>query len=387
MPSNKQTKTDSKQEAKKESRPETDHTNDEENPSKISFSPPHGKAKSVSFCHSRICYLLFAIAAIAGLGFAAFKVLDHMGWLPFIGKNALFQGTVTASELAAHNTADNCWVAYYNKVYIMTDYAGRHPGGASIIANFCGAGDATAAYEIYHPESLLKSVQGEYIGDLVADDAANTGNIGNGGVVNALTMQDVALHDIKTDCWVVYYNQVYDMSDYAKRHPGGRSIITDQCGSDGTSAYSRYHKQGLLATMTGDLIGALAASSTPQQNNNNGDDDDDSDDTPVTPAPSPPQPGPTQPAPTPTTPVCTVRAITILEVQQHNQASDCWLAIHGTVYDLTNYQHPVGNSFITKEAGTDATAEYARFHSVSKLRLVTQFKVGVLSDISGEVPC
>ena len=74
----------------------------------------------------------------------------------------------------------------------MTDYAGRHPGG------WC-----QHHYQLLwssHPESLLKSVQGDYISDLVADGATDTGNT---GVVNVLTMQDVALHHTQTDCWVV----------------------------------------------------------------------------------------------------------------------------------------------------------------------------------------
>jgi len=51
--------------------------------------------------------------------------------------------------------------------------------------------------------------------ELIADGATDTGNT---GVVNVLTMQDEALHDTQTDCWVVYYNQVCDMA-----------IFTDQC--------------------------------------------------------------------------------------------------------------------------------------------------------------
>jgi L-lactate dehydrogenase (cytochrome) len=57
--------------------------------------------------------------------------------------------------------------------------------------------------------------------------------------------------------------------------------------------------------------------------------------------------------------------ITLAQLQRHNTATDCWIAIHGNGYDLTNYanRHPGGAQVITILAGSDGTAAYARFHS------------------------
>lgn len=38
------------------------------------------------------------------------------------------------------------------------------------------------------------------------------------------------------------------------------------------------------------------------------------------------------------------RIISVQEVQQHNKESDCWVIIHGRVFDLTKFlsDHPGG---------------------------------------------
>ena len=40
------------------------------------------------------------------------------------------------------------------------------------------------------------------------------------------------------------------------------------------------------------------------------------------------------------------------EVAKHNSATDCWVVIHGIVYDLTDFQrtHPGGSQIIVANA-------------------------------------
>lgn len=33
--------------------------------------------------------------------------------------------------------------------------------------------------------------------------------------------EDVAKHSTELDCWTVYEGKIYDVSEYAKKHPGG----------------------------------------------------------------------------------------------------------------------------------------------------------------------
>ena len=73
----------------------------------------------------------------------------------------------TKAEVAAKNTASNCWTIVGNKVYDLTQWVSRHPGGSGAIASLCGV-DGTSGFKGKHgssgrPNSILDSY---YIGDL-----------------------------------------------------------------------------------------------------------------------------------------------------------------------------------------------------------------------------
>lgn len=73
------------------------------------------------------------------------------------------------------------------------------------------------------------------------------------------TLTDVKQHNLKTDCWTVINNQVYDLSAYiaSGQH---KPVIEDGCGIDATKIYQDVNKhsggkaQNLLSGM---LIGKL----------------------------------------------------------------------------------------------------------------------------------
>eukprot|EP00571_Detonula_confervacea_P015404 CAMPEP_0172304912 /NCGR_PEP_ID=MMETSP1058-20130122/6267_1 /TAXON_ID=83371 /ORGANISM="Detonula confervacea, Strain CCMP 353" /LENGTH=1313 /DNA_ID=CAMNT_0013016319 /DNA_START=187 /DNA_END=4125 /DNA_ORIENTATION=+ len=57
--------------------------------------------------------------------------------------------------------------------------------------------------------------------------------------------------------------------------------------------------------------------------------------------------------------------LTMAEVEQHNSEEDCWIAIHGKVYDLTDFaeEHPAGPESIIELAGQDGTEAFEAVHS------------------------
>ncbi|KAL3468091.1 FMN-dependent dehydrogenase-domain-containing protein [Aspergillus heterothallicus] len=59
----------------------------------------------------------------------------------------------------------------------------------------------------------------------------------------------------------------------------------------------------------------------------------------------------------------------ISDIASHKTESDCWIAIHGIVYDVTKFlpSHPGGQAIILKHAGTDATAAFETVHPVDIL--------------------
>jgi len=54
--------------------------------------------------------------------------------------------TLTAAEVASHNTLQNCWLIISGKVYDVTSYISQHPGGVAMITNQCGK-DGTTAFQ------------------------------------------------------------------------------------------------------------------------------------------------------------------------------------------------------------------------------------------------
>jgi len=71
------------------------------------------------------------------------------------------------ADVATHKDESSCWAVVNNKVYDLTSWISKHPGGPERILGICGT-DGTAQFEGQHmgqekPESYLSSF---YIGDL-----------------------------------------------------------------------------------------------------------------------------------------------------------------------------------------------------------------------------
>jgi cytochrome-b5 reductase len=55
-----------------------------------------------------------------------------------------------------------------------------------------------------------------------------------------LTHAEVAKHNSEDDCWTIYKGRVYDVTAYAKVHPGGKKIFLGS-GKDCTTVFDQYH--------------------------------------------------------------------------------------------------------------------------------------------------
>ena len=64
------------------------------------------------------------------------------------------------------------------------------------------------------------------------------------GVVTPLgsyTLGEVSIHNSKLSCWTSIKGEVYDVTSFINKHPGGQNPILGLCGKDGTSAFSNQH--------------------------------------------------------------------------------------------------------------------------------------------------
>lgn len=77
--------------------------------------------------------------------------LEKVRMSPYGYKNNYF----TWEEIVEHDKRSDCWVVVHGKVYDLTEFVPKHPGG-EIIYDGAG-GDCTPMWESYHPLKLAKS--------------------------------------------------------------------------------------------------------------------------------------------------------------------------------------------------------------------------------------
>lgn len=53
--------------------------------------------------------------------------------------------------------------------------------------------------------------------------------------MNGINLQEVQRHNSKSDAWIVFKQEVYNVTDYVDQHPGGL-ILLDHAGKDATDA-------------------------------------------------------------------------------------------------------------------------------------------------------
>lgn len=80
------------------------------------------------------------------------------------------QQGINSQELAIHNSKTNCWVGYKGKVYDVTAWLKKHPGGENAIARYCGtSSEFETGFEKQHRTSKVNVLEQEgiYKGELI----------------------------------------------------------------------------------------------------------------------------------------------------------------------------------------------------------------------------
>merc|ERR1712039_709026 len=142
-------------------------------------------------------------------------------------------GGIPLSEVAKHTSKTDCWVVVSGQVLNVTKFLGEHPGGELAILTFAGK-DATEEFNMIHPPDVI----GKYAPDAVIgtlgggggddeddDDDDDDDDEDEGGDAGGYSMEEVAKHTSKTDCWVVVSGQVLNVTKFLGEHPGGELAI------------------------------------------------------------------------------------------------------------------------------------------------------------------
>lgn len=78
--------------------------------------------------------------------------------------------------------------------------------------------------------------------------------------VSGISAAEVASHNSRESCWSTINGNVYDLTSWIPKHPGGEGAILGLCGKDGSSKYNRQHGGDArkLTILSGFKIGVAA---------------------------------------------------------------------------------------------------------------------------------
>jgi flavocytochrome c len=180
-------------------------------------------------------------------------------------------GGYDLAEVAKHTTKGDCWVVVSDQVLNVTSFLSQHPGGELAILTFAGK-DATEEFNMIHPPDVIsKYAPDAVIGMLGAGGGADEDDdddddddeddeeeeeVGGGGY----TLEEVAKHTTKGDCWVVVSGQVLNVTSFLSAHPGGELAILTFAGKDATEEFNMIHPPDVISKYAPDaIIGQLGA--------------------------------------------------------------------------------------------------------------------------------
>ncbi|KAL0487850.1 cytochrome B5-like protein CB5LP [Acrasis kona] len=160
---------------------------------------------------------------------------------------------ITRKEVAEHCDMDDLWVIVDNKVYDLTMFVNKHPGGDVITRN--AGGDATKGfYGIQHPERAFVEIEDYIIGKLPENE-------------RSIMFQS---KDLDGKHYVVIKGRVHDVTSFLDEHPGGTDNLTMFAGGkDATSAFYKQHPKHAVQRLPEFFVGYLMKEGEPDFISNN----------------------------------------------------------------------------------------------------------------------
>merc|ERR1712241_725347 len=96
-----------------------------------------------------------------------------------------------------------------------------------------------------------------------AAPAAAAGGAGGGG--GGYTLEEVAKHTSKSDCWVVVNGEVLNVTNFLSEHPGGELAILTFAGRDATEEFNMIHPPDVIPKYAPDaIIGVVGEGKAPK---------------------------------------------------------------------------------------------------------------------------
>ncbi len=67
-------------------------------------------------------------------------------------------------------------------------------------------------------------------------------------------------------------------------------------------------------------------------------------------------------------------------LRAHSEPNNAWIAINGTVYDISDFKHPGGAPILRPYLGRDGSVAFAAHHNTDVLSLVAKKVVGAMDE-------
>ena len=187
------------------------------------------------------------------------------------------QGETLVSVVAALFISSAVWLIFTEKLELPIKPLRKFipwVGTASAVVAVAAIGTTAVV-----GHSGAKAVWEERVSQIGATTSSTPSDTGK-----ALTAAEVALHSTSSDCWSVVNGNVYDLTSFVNRHPGGSGNINLMCGKDATIAFTGQHGSGgrpnnelsnlLLGPLSGSANGTLAPALGGSSEGEEGEDDD-----------------------------------------------------------------------------------------------------------------
>lgn len=83
---------------------------------------------------------------------------------------------------------------------------------------------------------------GEEINENTSSGTANTNSNEKNGEsadegVKYYTLEDIRVHNMSNDTWLIIHNKIYDITSFLEEHPGGEEVLLEQAGTDATESF------------------------------------------------------------------------------------------------------------------------------------------------------
>jgi cytochrome b involved in lipid metabolism len=60
-------------------------------------------------------------------------------------------------------------------------------------------------------------------------------------VLKRYTLEEIKVHNKRSDCWLAYNGKIYDVTEYINFHPGGSGQLMRGAGKDASELIKSYH--------------------------------------------------------------------------------------------------------------------------------------------------